>query len=297
MLQCGLQGLRTRFGEDILLRAHGLLAVLRRTTQAVHGKDFSCWVTNCGRNVSHHSGFVPMLLRFAVLRKVSRSNVSRSKVSRSSVSSLDLGSTSGRCYELRSDNLLEVLSKLCKLIKLADAVEKVMSKVRGPWSCSTWITAFRDLSDIVKQNPCPGMNNIKSYLPLWTMRAILLRRMYASRARRLRVDKSLFSAFASTFPDQKNMLAKIVEITPDLTCKMAIKRSGYQGPPELLAMYLCFLRGVDRTSTEFLTKNIDILRQTRGDYKRETLQNPVLRELVKIVRERLRRGSGPSSGS
>lgn len=288
VLQSKLLGLQARVGEDVLLRAHGLLAVLRRTTHAVHGKDFRCWVTNCGRNVSHHSGFIPMLLRFKVLRKVPRS----------SVSSLDLGSTTGRRYELRSDNLLEVLSNVCELIQLADAVKKSMSTVRGPRSCSAWIKAFRDLSDVVKKNPCPGMRNVTSYLPLWTMRAILLRRMYAAGASRLQVDNSLFGDFASTFPDQMKMLDKIVGAKPELlTCKAVLKMSGYTGPPELMAMYLCFLKAVDRTSTEFLTKNMGILTKTRGDYKKQNLHNPVLRELVKIVRESLRRGSGPSLGS
>ena len=275
-----LEGLRHRFGDDALLRAHGLLAVLRRTAEAVHGADFSCWVTNCGRNVSHHSGFVPMLLRFKVLRKVPRS----------SVSPLDLGSTTGLCYQLRSDNLLEVLNKLCKLVVLADAIKKF--KVRGPRSCTAWVTAFRNLSDVVKMNPCPGMNNVTSYLPLWTMRAILLRRMYASGASRLRLDDSLFIDFASTFPDQKKMLGKICEVKPSLTCKAALTTSGYQGPPELLSMYLCFMQAIDKTSTQFLTKNVDTLTKHRADYKKNNFQNPVLKELVKMVRKSLRRERG-----
>ena len=147
------------------------------------------------------------------------------------------------------------------------------------------------------------MNHVTSYLTSWTMRAILLRRMYAAGASQLRVDNSSFSDFASTFPDQKKMLEKIVVATPGLTCRAALKMSGYKGPPELMSMYLCFLKGVDRTSTEFLTKNVGILTKTRGDYKKRNFQNPVPRELVKLVRESLRRGSpslalevhGPSS--
>ena len=279
--QSKLLALQACVGEGVLLRAHRLLAVLRRTIQMVQGKDFECWVTNCGRNVSHHSGFIPMLQRFKVVRKVARS----------SASSLDLGSVTGLRYELRSDNLLEVLSRMCKLIKLADAIKELMSKVQGPRSCAAWITASRDLSDVVRKSPCPGMNNVTSYLTLWTMRAILFRRMYAAGASQLRVDNSLFSDFASTFPDQKKMLEKIVVAKPGLTCRAALNMSGYKGPPELMSMYLCFLKGIDRTSTEFLTKNVGILTKTRSDYKKRNFQNPVLRELVKLVRESMRRGS------
>ena len=282
--QSKLLDLQKRCGEDVLVRAHGLLQILRRTTEAVHGTDLTCWVTNCGRNVSHHSGFIPMLLRFKVLRKVPKS----------SVDSLDLGSATGRRYKLRNNNLLEVLGKLCKLIKLADAVRNLMSKVQGPRSCSGWTKAFRDLSDVVQKNPCPGMNNITSYLPLWTMRVILLRRMYATGASRLHLDDSSFKDFASTFPDQKKMLQNIVKIKQGVTCKEAMKASGYKGPAELMAMYLCFLKGVDRTSTDFLRKNVGLLKKTRADYKKQHLQNPVLRELVKLVREGLHQGSGQS---
>ena len=283
--QSQLGKLKAQFGEDAVLRAHGLLAVLRQTALKVQGKDFTCWVTNCGRNVSHHSGFVPMLLRFKVVQKVAGS----------SVSSLDLGSQTGRRYMLRSDNLLEVLCKLCKLTKLADAVKKFMSLVRGPRSCSAWVKTFRGMCDIVKKNPCPGMRDVVSYLPLWTMRAILLRHMYATGASKLRVDNSLFKDFASTFPDQKKMLEKIVEMKPGLTCKAAMEMSAYKGPPELMSMYLCFLKGVDRTSTEFFSKNLGILMKTRMEYKTKNLQNPVLRELVKLVRKRQRGVSGSQS--
>ena len=170
--QSKLQDLQTRFGADAVSRAYLLLAVLRQTTVAVHGKDFTCWVTNCGRNVSHHSGFVPMLLRFKMLREAPRSTAV----------SLDLGSTTGRLYQLRSDNLVEALRNLCQLIRLADAVKKGCPSVQGPQSCSTWSKSFQKLSGIVQDSPCPGMRNVNSYLPLWTMWCMLLRHMYTAGA-------------------------------------------------------------------------------------------------------------------
>ena len=266
--------LEKRFGVDTILRAYRLLAVLRKTIHAVEGKDFAPWVTNCGRNVSHHSGFVPMLLRFKLLRKVSRSTVS----------SLDLGSATGRRYELRSNNLVEVLGKLSQLIKLADAIKQKMSSVPGPTSCSAWSKAFRKLSEVVQDNPCPGMRDVKSYVPLWTMRAILLRRMYASGVSRLRLDASSWSEFAATFPDQKKMFEKVV--SQPLTCKAAMQESEYTGPAELMAMYLCFLGAVDHTSTGYLVKHEVTLKKARTDYKKENHQNPVLKELLGIVKAR-----------
>ena len=280
--QSRLEAIATDYGKGTLLRAYLLLAVLRNAAAAVQGQDFTCWITNCGRNVSHHSGFVPLLLRFKVVRKVPRS----------SASALDLGSVTGRRYMLRTDNLIEVLTKLCKLIRLADAIQKLLSKVRGPWSCSSWCRAFHDLQKVVKRNPCPGMQNSTSYIPLWTMRAILLRRMWATGAASLRLDDCLFKDFASTFPDQKAMLHKIVDYglqrKQSKTCREVLHASNYKGPPELMSMYLCFLKAVDRTSTSFFNKNFDLLQKTRAEYKVQHHQNPVLRELIKIARAKLR---------
>ena len=273
-----LRGLEIKYTAAKVHRAQHLLAVLRSTVQQVDGADFECWVTNCGRNVSHHSGFVPMLLRFEILQKVSKSTVP----------SLALGSTTGRRYQLRSDNLLAVLGKLCALIRLADAIEEKLPAVHGPRSCSAWSKAFQDLSQVVQDNPCPGMRDTTSYVPLWTMRALLLRRMWATGTRRLALDDSLWSDFAATFPDQKKMLSKVVVAETGLTCRNAMQRCKYKGPAELLTMYLCFLGTVDRTSTSFFIKHEAKLKKLRAIYKTDHLQNPVLLELLKIMKNGLK---------
>ena len=260
----------------IVCRAQRLLAVLRRSIRQVDGVDFTCWVTNCGRNVSHHSGFVPMLSRFKILKKVRRSTVPL----------LALGSTTGLRYQFRNDNLLEVLGMLCTLIRFADAGQEKVPQ--GPRSCSTWSKAFHVLSKTVKDNPCPGMKDPKAYVALWTMRAMLLRRMYATGGTRLALDNSSWSDFATTFPDQKDMLGKLIQAEPGLTCRDAMQRSQYKGPPELLTMFLCFLGAADRTSTSFFLKHQAELEKLRASYKEEHLQNPVLKELLKIMKNRLK---------
>jgi len=270
--------LERKCGSDAVLRAYHLLAVLRQTLIAVQGEDLTCWVKNCGRNVSHHAGFIPMLLRYKLLQKVDLGQT---------LPSLDLGSITGQHYHLRSDNLVEVLSNLCQLIRMADAIKEKLPSVQGPWSCSAWSQSFRILSDVVEGCPCPGMRDITSYLPLWTMRGMLLRRMYAAGASQLRRDASLWEDFAAAFPDQKKMLEKIVKSEPGLTCTMALRRMEYKGPPELLTMYLCFMGGIDSTSTAFIIKNTDMLARARAEYKKDHRQNPVLLELVKIVKERM----------
>ena len=53
-----------------------------------------------------------------------------------------------------------------------------------------------------------------------------------------------------------------------------------------MAMYLCFLGAVDRTSTSYLIKHEVTLAKARTDYKKENHQNPVLKELLQIVKAR-----------
>ena len=141
------------------------------------------------------------------------------------------------------------------------------------------------VSDVVQQCPCPGMRNVTSYLPLWTIRVLLLRRMFAAGATRLKVDGSSWADFAATFPDQTHMLEKVVQARPAATCKMAMHMCSYTGPPQLFTMYLCLLQAVYRTSTQFLTKNTDIMVKARADYKKENHQHPVLKELVQIIKQ------------
>ena len=174
---------------------------------------------------------------------------------------------------------------------MADAIKDKLSLVPNPQSCSTWCKSFKVLSDVVRKCPCPGMRDVTSYLPLWTIRVLLLRRMYAAGATRLKLDGTSWNLFAGTFPDQKKMLQKVVQADPGLTCKMAMQRCNYTGPPELMTMHLCFLSTIDRTRTHFLTKNKDILAKARADYKEENHQNPVLRELVKIIKEAAQQAS------
>ena len=97
----------------------------------------------------------------------------------------------------------------------------------------------------------------------------------------------MWSEFAATFPDQKKMLRCLIP-RPGLTCRNAMQRCKYKGPAELLTMYLCFLGTVDRTSTSFFIKHEAKLKKLRAIYKTDHLQNPVLLELLKIMKNGLK---------
>ena len=136
------------------------------------------------------------------------------------------------------------------------------------------------------------MRNVTSYLPLWTIRAMLLRRMYQEGVTRLRADNSPWQEFASTFPDQKQMLSRVVRGPSSqvrgYSCVEALQHSKYHGPPELMAMYLCFVGAMEKVSTNFFANNYRRLLQARQHYKVKHKQNPVLMELVKLSRQKKR---------
>ena len=70
---CG--GRRSMVGG--LSRTLQLWAILRDALRASSKYDgkWDVWVTNCGRNVSHHSGFVPMCQRLHIIELTPNSNV------------------------------------------------------------------------------------------------------------------------------------------------------------------------------------------------------------------------------
>ena len=55
-----------------------------------------------------------------------------------------------------------------------------------------------------------------------------------------------------------------------------------------MTMYLCFLGAADRTSTPFLSKHQAKMAKMRRDYKTQHNQNPVFRELLKLVKKDLK---------
>jgi len=197
-----------------------------------------------------------------------------------------LGSVTGRRYVVRNDNTSEVLGNLCQVIGVADAMRKTLSSVPGPTSCTTWCKVFNSLRDVLRDFKCPGMQDQVSYLPLWAIRAMMLRRMYCQGLSQIRADNSSWKEFANTFPDQKGMFTRIVPAKlsrriANLSCVDVLKDSAYKGPPDLMSMFLCFCGAVEQTSTKFLMDNMHSLQRLRREYKKKNKQNPVLMVLVK----------------
>ena len=196
--------------------------------------NWEVWVTNCGRNVSHHSGFVPMCQRLHIIELTPNSNVNGFFLSSAERKYVFLDSAAEQATSL---------VKLGQVIQFMNALN--LADVRGPRSCSEWFEAHRKVDTVVRTFPAPGMTNLKGYVAQSTIRSLLTRRMLSSGFATLKVDKvAKWDDFVAAFPDQKQMLPRTlgsrVAKRRNLLVKDAFSLMEYNGPPEALSFYLCF---------------------------------------------------------
>lgn len=152
-------------------RPQRILDVLTSACHSISKQDYHVWVDNCGRHVTHHSGFLAMLLRLGVLAKpgstasgppASRRLMSRSPRTRGS---LPLG-VNGVVYDV----VLEVRkTKLQHFIGLADAVAGVLNAKQPPETLQDYWKLWQE---------CTGVRDEfqSGYLWPWTLRSMLLAR-------------------------------------------------------------------------------------------------------------------------
>ena len=102
------------------------------------------------------------------------------------------------------------------------------------------------------------MNDTVSYVPLWTLRCLALRRMCSAGVDRLRVDSLQVTAVLKTMPDQTKVFSKpLGRAVNRLTTPEALGEMQYKGPPELISMFMCFLGALDGISTYALEAKQD----------------------------------------
>lgn len=260
-------------------RAQALHGILRDAVAASSNRpgDFEVWVQCCGRNVSHHSGFVPLCQRLSIIKK--------SPPKCKGAFWLSSG-TEQYVYCNGPSEKAQALVQLQHVIAFMDKVHR--SKVRGPRSCSEWCARYRQIEDMARTSPAPGMNAVRGYVAQCTIRALLAVRMARERIGSLQVDPGArWRDFAGACPDSKAMMQKVVGARPGplrgMTVERALQLAEYEGPPQLLSMYLCFLHSVADCSTEFLTEHTGAMAAFRAKYKSQHGLNPVFADVVAAV--------------
>ncbi len=196
-----------RSSEVILARrATSLLTILRCAAKASSGKDYTAWIANCGRNVSHHAGFVHLLRKYFVIRKL------KTKLPDPQVLKFGSNQRYVLCNNLTAEK--KSIQKLMLLIKFADAAMVNLFKVPGPTSCAQWCDIWHRLVAVAQQHPAPGLGigrdtSRLKYHPAWTLRALVLSRMFQQGIDELKLDCTSVHAFAACFPDQKDMVVRL----------------------------------------------------------------------------------------
>jgi len=133
-------------------RPERLWQLLKDTVIASHKSkaDFNEWVKNCGRNVSHHSGFVATLMRFNMLEKAPDDCPKTQRLRLSS------STEEYRLLDSGADKAA-ALSSLEKLCSLADAVNDALVTTSTPRSCTEWVTYFNMIQEAIPQGPVTSL--------------------------------------------------------------------------------------------------------------------------------------------
>jgi hypothetical protein len=107
----------------------------------------------------------------------------------------------------------------------------------------------------------------------------------------LKVDMTAkWDDFVAVFPDQKEMLPRTLGSRVADRCNLGVKEAfsliGYDGPPEALSLYLCFLNSVAEYSTDVLEKLRVAMQKFRKEYKAEHGMNPIFCHVVaEVIRQ------------
>jgi len=142
-------------------RAKQIRMCLVKTAEAISkdNVDFTAWVANCGRSVSHHSSFVPMLIRYKVIGKAESEGrrpraKARSKVQGPTPVALNLSSETEQYNILTSEqDIDESVTKITQALNLADNVNETMAGRSPPRTCTEWCDYIETL---LKVSPDSG---------------------------------------------------------------------------------------------------------------------------------------------
>ena len=231
--------------------------VLRDAATRMSNRNMAMWTLNVGRNVSHHSGRLAMLQQKGIVKKLrpGRSKV-RGKLSASRRLVFGVGGTNQ--YVVQPSTALSR-----RAIANMTVVGQVLLDMQAPRTLRDWQQVVRLATQRVgtaeRQNP---------YMWPWLSRVRLLTLLRSAGTRKVTAGAdTLIADLAGAFPDQKKWLQKLAppgavklsELT-DVLC--------YDGPVELLTMYLCLFLGggMDKFSPAWLDQHRAPLIRRREQY-------------------------------
>ena len=250
-------------GQSPEERAQCLYKVLVDTAHHFSGINLKTpWVENCGRFVSQHSGFVPLLARLNVAQKW-RPGDRGPKLDFSGIG----GTPEPRTLLPAQASARQLLA----LIKGADARQSIPL----PKNSQEWLAALRNLKATKKiqkqkhQRRPRDKKTQKAYLKLWHLRSHWYPRIAAGvHAKHFHVKGVSLRDFSSMFPDSGNWILRLAPRTP-YTVKGLFAKVGYRAHPVLFSCFACLFAdaGVAKYSAEQILESLDRLKQGLGQYR------------------------------
>ena len=212
--------------------------VLHAATRAVSGDTMEVWVQNCGRNVNHHSGYLPMLSYLLCLQHCKEEEGPRGRGSgRSKASSHSRDRSRGpevfylgkllTPYQWRVDAREEALRKIELVVQASDIFASALQS--PPRTCKQWVESFKQVEANALPLRAPGMVKGDGNMMGWTFRSWAIPRMRVAKITRLRgaADVTL-EEFATSFPDQRGWFQTWPTIHRNNYYNNLRKRSGAQ---------------------------------------------------------------------
>lgn len=229
LLAAWLRSGRPRKGELPLERRAAIISgVLRSACQDMSGEHLADWVQNCGRSVTHHSGFLPMLVRLRLIRPSLRGE-------------LVLGVNGARYAFNGKESSVQVSESLGCLAGACDDLQDILAE--PPRTGAQWLSMYKQYCAALTRHQVPrmGLTGVARYLLPWTFRVMCISRMRTQGIGSLTACGMTLTTFSSMFPDQGQWIKRARALTPPKkrTVEGLIQILGYTGPVELLTMYLC----------------------------------------------------------
>lgn len=210
-----------------------LLRVLLHAVRKSINKDRRFWTTHVSKNVTHVSGWLPLMLRLHVLHRVSGRAHAGVIFKVDDKTTYRAGTTSDMSF-----------AKVSDLARFAHALRSA----RPPRTLSQYHAIVSNLSQIGALLPdigCLGMADTYGFL--WATRATLIAEMRAAGVERLQVDykRMRMHTFRKVFPDMAGWATRLTRLatqsTGPPTVAALVKHVGWKGPLELLTCVLCVL--------------------------------------------------------
>lgn len=237
--------------------AESTAALLGSTACAMQDVDREVWVKNVGLNVSHHSGWLAYLQQVGFLKK------SGNRRKRQRQQSIHVGE---QTYDVAQATDTRVLKKVEEMACVGSALQNLTT----PRSWSAWREALEEADEAR-----PRKDKSNGYTWPWLVRAHLISSMRSKGISKLSWSRESVTIddLSGAFPDQKKHVKKMAN---SMLVKDLLEDLSYDGPLELLTMFLCFFcaDGMDRYPADWIKTNRAKLIQMREDYHKRTGLHP-----------------------